>query len=280
MTRLRLGVLGGCLLLLAACQAAPKPEPKPWSPPVPTLEWEQVKRYPFPKTAFTQGLLIRSGKLWLSTGKYNESTIQEIDLASGEVLQQLDLPDTVFGEGLAMLGGKLYQLTWENRICYVYQPQPLKKTGTFTYEGQGWGLASNGEHLAMSDGTATIDFRDPETFKVRRSITVRDPQGEVSNLNELEFVGDKLLANVWTGNRVVVIDPADGKVLAQLDFAPLKKDALGDADDERRVLNGLAWDADKQLLLVTGKYWPWLYAVKVDWSALKAEPGSGDHARE
>ncbi|MEM1060474.1 MAG: glutaminyl-peptide cyclotransferase [Verrucomicrobiota bacterium] len=260
--------------LLTGCGNESRPTPtEEKAAAVPVLTWERVRREPFPRTAFTQGLLLRAGKLWLSTGQYGESTVQEIDLASGEVLQRLDLPETVFGEGLAMLGDTLYQLTWQNQICYLYQAQPLKLTGRFSYEGEGWGLASNGQELAMSNGSAQIAMRDPETFEVTRRLSVRGPSGTVTRLNELEFVGGLLLANVWHQDRVVVIDSDNGRVLAELDFRALTEEAVGPRAGER-VLNGLAWDAAGQQLWVAGKEWPWIYAVRVDWGELAAR-GSG-----
>lgn len=265
-----------CLLialsLLTACQGESpvKPPSNATAAGVPFLSWEVQARHPFDEEAFTQGLVWHAGKLWLSTGRYGQSSLRQIQMRTGDVLQRLDLPSTVFGEGAAFLGDRLYQLTWENGVCYVYEPEPLKLAGKMPYQGEGWGLTTNGEDLVMSDGAATLFFRDPTTFEVRRKVVVKGPNGPVNRLNELEWINGRVLANVWTENRVVVVDPASGRVTAQIDFHSLVEEAVG-AEPGQRVLNGLAWDPARQVLLVTGKLWPWLYEVKVDGLAAPAD---------
>lgn len=261
-----------CLFLLtatfglSACGAGSAPAPPTQEAALaklPTLKWEVVKRRPFDHTAFTQGLYYRAGKLWLSTGLYGKSRLEEVQLHDGKTLQRHDLPESVFGEGLAWHGDYLYQLTWQNGICYVYEPEPLKLVGRHDYQGEGWGLTSNGEELIMSDGSATLFFRDPETFALKRRLVVRDASGPVVRLNELEWIDGKLVANILNRDRVVVIDPESGQVTAQIDLTTLVEEAVG-KERLQKVLNGLAWDPLNRHLLVTGKLWPWLYEVKVE----------------
>lgn len=253
------------LLSLSACGAATAPPPSQEEAlaQVPTLKWETVKRRPFDSTAFTQGLLFRAAKIWLSTGLYGKSRLEEVQLSTGKTLQRHDLAESVFGEGLAWHGDYLYQLTWQNGICYVYEPEPLKLVDRLKYQGEGWGLATNGKELIMSDGSATLFFRDPKTFEIKRRVVVRDSAGPVIRLNELEWIDGKIVANLLSENRVVVIDPHSGQVTAQIDFTPLVEEAVA-GEQQERVLNGLAWDPLNRHLLVTGKLWPWLYEVKVE----------------
>lgn len=252
------------LLSLSACGAATSPPPKKEAlAEVPTLKWEVVKRRPFDSSAFTQGLLFRAGKLWLSTGLYGKSRLEEVQLHDGQSLQRIELPESVFGEGLAWHGDHLYQLTWQNGLCYVYEPKPLKLVSKLKYQGEGWGLATNGEELIMTDGSATIFFRDPKTFEIKSTIVAKDAAGPVILLNELEWIEGKIVANILNRDRVVVIDPESGKVIAQIDLSALVQEAVGD-ERVHRVLNGLAWDPLNRHLLVTGKLWPWLYVVNVE----------------
>ncbi len=210
--------------------------------------------------AFTQGLLLADGVLYESTGGYGRSDIRKVEPRTGRVLQKHRLPDNYFGEGLARVGGTLYQLTWRERTAFLYDAETLRPTERLGYQGEGWGLAWDGQRFLMSDGSAHITTRSRD-FRSQAKIAVTSDQGPVEHLNELEFMPGALLANVWQTWRVAYIDMQRGKVALWLDLTPLRDD-MERRGEKYGVANGLAWDRAGGRLLVTGKNWPNLYAVR------------------
>src|SRR5689334_391220 len=216
--------------------------------------------YPHDPMAFTQGLAIEAGQLYEGTGQYGASTVRRVDLASGRPEKQRALSPRYFGEGIAILGGLLYQITWMNGAAVVYDLDTFEVQRTMQYDGEGWGLTHDGKELIMSDGSATIRFRDPQTFGVTREIEVKDNGMPLAMLNELEYVNGEIWANIWYDDRIARISPADGKVLGFIDLSTLyPKSARG----SEAVLNGIAYDAAAKRLFVTGKNWPQLYEIEV-----------------
>ena len=219
-----------------------------------------VKEYPHDPAAFTQGLVIRDGVLYESTGLYGKSSVRHVDLATGEVRRLVPLDESIFGEGLALLGDELFLLTWKNRVCYVFDRDTLAFKRSFSYSGEGWGLTEDGTHLILSDGGPMLRFLDPKDGRVVRRLPVRDAGRPVEHLNELEFVEGEIYANVWYSDRIARISPQTGAVLGWLDGSPLRKQVrLADARED--VLNGIAYDRDAKRLYVTGKRWPKLFEV-------------------
>jgi glutamine cyclotransferase len=219
-----------------------------------------VAAYPHDPAAFTQGLAIEAGKLYEGTGLYGASTVRRVNLMSGRAEKQRALGERYFGEGIAILGGRLYQITWMNGAVVVYNLDTFEVERTMQYDGEGWGLTHDGKELIMSDGSATIRFRDPQTFAVTREIQVRDNGMPLAMLNELEYINGEIWANIWYDDRIARISPADGKVLGFIDLSTLyPKSARG----SEAVLNGIAYDAAAKRLFVTGKNWPQLYEIEV-----------------
>jgi glutamine cyclotransferase len=218
-----------------------------------------VAVYPHDPNAFTQGLAIENGRLYEGTGQYGASTLRRVDLATGRVEKQRALAPQFFGEGIAILGGLVYQLTWQNGVV-VYDLETFEVQRTMRYTGEGWGLTHDGRQLIMSDGSATIRFRDPATFAVTREIEVRADGVPVTRLNELEYIDGEIWANIWYDDRIVRIDPDDGRVLGFIDLATLYPQS---ARSSEAVLNGIAYDAAADRLFVTGKNWPQLYEIEV-----------------
>ena len=219
-----------------------------------------VAAYPHDPMAFTQGLAIEAGQLYEGTGQYGASTVRRVDLASGRPEKQRALSPRYFGEGIAILGGLLYQITWQNGAAVVYDLDTFEVQRTMQYDGEGWGLTHDGTELIMSDGSATIRFRDPQTFAVTREIEVRDNGAPLAMLNELEYIDGEIWSNIWYDDRIARISPADGTVLGFIDLSTLyPKSARG----SEAVLNGIAYDAKAKRLFVTGKNWPQLYEIEV-----------------
>lgn len=218
-----------------------------------------LNKFPHSTDGYTQGLLIEDGVMYESTGEYGHSSLRIVDLESGKVEKKIDLEGRYFGEGLAYLDGKLYQLTWMEKRCFVYDAKNLKRLATFDYEGQGWGLVSYGDKLLMSNGSSEIKVIDPKNFRIESTFEVRDNRGKVGNINELEIVNGKLYANLYTSTIVAVIDIETGIVERYIDCSPLYK-AIGNRSSAD-VLNGIAYDSVANKLYMTGKLWDTMFEV-------------------
>jgi glutaminyl-peptide cyclotransferase len=217
-------------------------------------------RRPHDPAAFTQGLLFADGAFLESTGTYGGSSLRRVDPATGSVLKTAPVPSNVFGEGLARLHGELFQLTWREHRCFVYDEATFQKRRELTYDGEGWGLTSDGNAtMILSDGSATLRFVDPASFRVTRTLTVHDGGRPLERLNELEWVRGEILANVWGTSTIVRIDPQSGDVLGHLDLSGLPEPPH--PDDPDAVLNGIAYDVDGDRLFVTGKRWHTVFEI-------------------
>lgn len=227
----------------------------------PKFNCEVVNTYPHDAQAFTQGLIFRDGKLLESTGKQGRSKLRSVDLDSGEVLKQVDVAPQYFAEGITVLNGKIYQLTWQHHLGFIYDYQTFAQLGQFSYDGEGWGLTSDGHSLILSDGSSRLRFLDPGTFKVTKTIAVTDKGKPVNRLNELEFINGEIYANIWHDERIVTINPDTGAVTGWIDCSGLM--SRSGARDGEAVLNGIAVDETSGRLFVTGKLWPKLFEIKV-----------------
>ena len=220
-----------------------------------------VHTYPHDAQAYTQGLVYVDGHLYESTGLNGRSSLRMDYLETGRVLQIVHLPAKYFGEGLASWGSTLVQLTWQAHIGFVYDRFSFRQQRTFHYDGEGWGLTDDARDLILSDGTSTLRFLDPRTFREVRHIVVEDQGTPVDQLNELEDVRGEIYANVWHTDRIARISPATGRVLGWIDLSGLLKP--GDVTNPEAVLNGIAYDPAHDRLFVTGKLWPKLFEIKV-----------------
>ncbi len=229
-----------------------------------TLVPEVLATYDHDTTAYTQGLLVYEGQFYESTGRRGESTVRLVEPETGEVLQQTELEPEFWGEGLALVDDRLIQLTWQSHVAFVYDRETLEQIGTYEYEGEGWGLCYDGEHLYHSDGTPFIDIRDPETFEVLYTGQVLLNGQPITRLNELECVGDTLYANIWQTDLIVQIDKSNGAVVAVIEASGLlTEDEIADLTDQGQdVLNGIAYDPETERMYITGKRWPHLFLVE------------------
>lgn len=222
--------------------------------------FEITSSFPHDSDAYTQGLLWADSTLYESTGRYGQSELRRVDLRSGRVLASRALPANRFGEGLALLRGRLYQLTWKEGVAYTYDAPTLAPRDSIRYAGEGWGLATDGTSLFMSDGSDSLRILSPETFQVQRVIHVRYQNAPLYQLNELEYVKGELLANVYQSNWVLRIDPVTGLVRESIDFSDLYPERPATAE----VMNGIALARDGQKLLLTGKLWPRMFEVQLE----------------
>jgi glutamine cyclotransferase len=285
---MRLYLLIFCVLLSAACTttaptnkntAVPNTantnitntavKPVPSAPQVYT--YEVVNTYKHDPKAFTQGLIFHEGFLYEGTGQEGESSLRKVELETGKVVQKHDLPATSFGEGIALVNDKIYQLTWQEYTCRVFNLQDFKLLKEFNYQGEGWGLTTDGQNLYMTDGSHLIRVINPENFQVIRTVAVfREDGRPLINLNEAEFIKGEIWANIWHSeepdilgkpNYIARIDPNSGKLLGWVDLGGISPEDV--QRDPENTLNGIAYDAAGDRIFVTGKNWKKLFEIKV-----------------
>lgn len=221
-----------------------------------------LETYPHATDAFTQGLFFDDGVLYESTGQYGQSSLRQVDLETGDILQKTPLPQAYFGEGSAIVGDDIFVLSWREETAFRFDADDFKLKSSYTYDGEGWGLTFDGDALIMSDGTAVLRFVDPLSFEEIRRLRVTLRGEPLRNLNELEWIDGQVFANVWQTNAIVRIDPSSGAVTGIVDLRGL----LSEEDfvqGETDVLNGVAWNGEDNILYVTGKNWPKLFKIEL-----------------
>lgn len=234
----------------------------------PVKKAQLIATYPHDETAFCQGLVVHDGKLVEGTGQYARSRLRIVDLETGRPETEVRLGSDQFGEGITIWKDSILQLTWRNGYLLTWDATSLQQTGTIRYAdvdrswNEGWGITHNGHSLIVSDGTSALRYINPETWKLERTVKVRNSGRPLSKLNELEFVGDRILANVWYEDRIACINPESGVVEQWIDVSHLRPRAVRGAKES--VLNGIAWDEKAGRLFVTGKHWPQLFEISVD----------------
>lgn len=224
-------------------------------------EVEVVNVYEHQTDAYTQGLQFVDGLMWEGTGNYGQSRLQYTDLETGKRTVVAKLPDDHFGEGITLLGDKIYQLTWQNGVMHIYDRQSFRKIGERKYKGEGWGLTSDGESLYMSDGTPDIRVLDPQSLALKRRIAVTCNGESLPYLNELEWIEGKIWANVYTLDQIVIINPDSGGVEKIVDLRGLLPQS--EYTESTDVLNGIAYDAVRKSIFVTGKNWSKMFEIRV-----------------
>ncbi len=226
-----------------------------------TLAYQIVATREHDGGAYTQGLQLVNGRLFESTGQYGESTVRELNPATGKVLRKRPLAKNVFGEGLTVMGNEMWVLTWKENTVYVLEPDTFKPIRTHTYQGEGWGIANDGKQLIMSDGSETLKFINPKDFTTTRTLEVLDGNQPVRMLNELEYIDGEIFANIYQTEKIARISPESGQVTGWLDLKGLRRQLNNPGRAE--VLNGISHDKSTGHLLVTGKYWPQMFEIKI-----------------
>jgi glutamine cyclotransferase len=223
--------------------------------------YKVVHTYPHDIEAFTQGLVYDKGFLLEGTGQKTGSSLREVELQTGKVVRQQNLDGSLFGEGIALYGDRIYQVTWENKVGFIYDKATFNIINKIYYSTQGWGLTTVGDRIVMSDGSNVLAFYEPEMFTIISRIEVYDNEKKVDSLNELEYINGEIWANIWMSDLIARIDPASGKVLGYIDLKGLLPEA--DRTSETDVLNGIAYDPEGKRIFVTGKKWPKLFEIRL-----------------
>jgi glutamine cyclotransferase len=252
-------------LALAACACGPSTRA---DARIPVYGYRVVHTYPHDRGAFTEGLFYQDGFLYEGTGMNLQSSVRKVKLETGEVVQKFDWPEAYFGEGIVRWGDKLYQLTYQNQVGFIFDFRTFAKKGEFQYQGQGWAFTTDGKRIYM-DGSRDVraevsdpEIRvlDPETLRQTGVINVTADGVPVKNLNELEWVKGEIFANIWQTDRIARINPKTGKVVGWIDLSGILSPEDREGAD---VLNGIAYDAQRDRLFVTGKNWPKLFEIKL-----------------
>jgi glutaminyl-peptide cyclotransferase len=242
--------VAACLLIVNSAVAA-----------TPIMSYKLVAEYPHSTESYTEGFLYLDGLFYEGTGIAGHSALLAIQPETGKPVQKRELAPQYFGEGIVDWGPNIYQWTWKSHICFVYDRFSLRPVQQFSYTGEGWGMTRTAKELITSDGSATLRFRDPNTFKETRHILVKDGNRIVDELNELEFIKGEIYANVWHSELIARINPHDGHVIAWIDLTGLLP--AGQMINQESVLNGIAYDARHDRVFVTGKQWPKVFEIKI-----------------
>jgi glutamine cyclotransferase len=221
-----------------------------------------IASYPHDRTAFTQGLLYDKGILYEGTGQETGSTLRQVELTTGKVLRQHNLEPPLFGEGIALYNNLIFQVTWQNKVGFVYDKSTFDLVNKIYYQTEGWGLTTIDDKIVMSDGSNVLYFIEPKMFTVASRIEVYDNEKKVDNLNELEYINGEIWANIWLTDLIARIDPATGKVLAYIDLKGILPESEKNNPDSD-VLNGIAYDKELKRIFVTGKNWPKLFEIRI-----------------
>ena len=236
-------------LVSAKCEAAP------------VSGYRIVATYPHSTNSYTEGFFYFDGLFYEGTGLSGHSAVMAIQPKTGKIIREIDLPQQYFGEGIVDWGPYIYEWTWQSHVCFVYDRSSLRPVKQFAYAGEGWGMTRTAKELITSDGTATLRFRDPNTFTETHHIVVKDEGKPVDQLNELEYIKGEIFANIWHSDRIARISPQDGHVIEWIDLSGLLPE--NQRVNEESVLNGIAYDSKRDRLFVTGKQWPMIFEIQI-----------------
>jgi glutamine cyclotransferase len=223
--------------------------------------YKVINTYPHDRDAFTQGLVYDKGMLFEGTGQKTGSSLREVELETGRVIRQHNLDASLFGEGITLYRDRVYQVTWQNKVGFVYEKSTFNVINKIYYSTEGWGLTTIDDKIIMSDGTNILYFFEPETFTVVSRIEVYDNERKVDQLNELEYINGEIWANIWNTDLIARIDRVSGKVIAYIDLKGILPESERNPDID--VLNGIAYDQSDKRIFITGKKWPKLYEIRL-----------------
>ena len=226
------------------------------------LKYNVLHKYPHNPSSFTQGLLWDNDKLYESTGLEGKSKVMQIDYQTGKIINEIQSAPSIFGEGICILDNIIYQLSWQNHIVFLYDLNTMKEIKTFPLTTEGWGCTTDGKSIIVSDGSNTLYFYHPGDFKLEKTIFVKEKNGKVSRLNELEYVDGSIFANQWESDYIYKINAETGSVVAILNLSELTTE-VKDLNTSSNVLNGIAYNKTRNSFFVTGKLWPILFEIEL-----------------
>jgi glutamine cyclotransferase len=230
-----------------------------------SISYNIIAQHPHDTSAYTQGLQLYKGKMYEGTGDFQTSSLRITDYKTGNVEKKYMMGSSkIFGEGITILNNKIYQLTWQSHIVYVYDINNITKPiQTFNWPYEGWGITSKGADLIISDGSSNLYFVNPEDFKIKSTLSVQTNEGPLDAINELEYIDGFVFANVYTTNIIVKIDPESGHVVGRMEFNNLLQPSEI-IDGRTDYFNGIAYDSISKTMFITGKRWPKLFEIKLN----------------
>lgn len=226
------------------------------------LNYTIVNTFAHDTLAFTEGLEFYRDTLMESTGQKGISHFRKYDYKTGKIFKQVNLENEYFGEGITVINNKIYQLTWQSNVGFIYDANTLKKLKTFPYDKkiEGWGMTHDDKHIYQSDGTEKIWKMDPETQKMADYINVYTNSNKIKSINELEWIDGKIYGNIWQKDAIAVINPTTGAVEGVLDLSGLRSKVT---NKDAEVLNGIAYNPKTKTIFVTGKNWDKLFEIRI-----------------
>lgn len=227
-----------------------------------SISYSIHQTYPHDTSSFTQGLIVYKGGLYEGTGEYGHSHLLKTDLTTGKIEKQVSLGQKYFGEGITILRDTVYQLTWQEKVVFVYTLKDFKKVKEFPINTQGWGITTDGKDLLVSDGSSNIYYYDPSTFQLLRTQTITEAGSLSFNLNELEYIDGFIYANQWQAPYILKIEPGSGSIVGKIDLTDIWNRVKA-KDPAADVPNGIAYDSSSKKIYITGKKWPELYEVQL-----------------
>lgn len=252
------------LLAIAACNNESNDDNNGTStpPPTPAISYSLVNTFPHDTSSFTEGLLFYKGELYESTGLKGKSRIMQVDLKTGKPRREVALDREYFGEGIVIVNDTIYQLTYQEKVGFMYSVKDFKKIGQFKFASEeGWGMTTDGKQIIASDGTSTLYFYEPGSFRLLRTQVITEAGNLSFNVNELEFIDGYIYANQWQSPYILKIDPATGYVMAKADLSEIAN-RVRKLHPYAEYLNGIAYDSGTKKIYVTGKFWPELYEIR------------------
>ena len=253
------------LSALLACNPKEPAQPDPGVSGPKIMGYSIVATYPHDTASYTQGLLVYNGELFEGTGNYGKSKLMQVDLKTGKAKKEISLDPKLFGEGVTILRDTVYQLTWREKKVLVYTLPDLKKIKEFELNHDGWGLTHDGQSLIATDGSSTLYYYDPTSFKLLKTQDVTEAGNLSYNLNELEYIDGYIYANQYEAPYILKIDPATGAIVAKADLTKqwdAVQQAMPHISPSDIVPNGIAYDAATKKIYITGKWWPQLFEVQ------------------
>ncbi len=227
-----------------------------------SITYSIIGTYPHDTSSYTEGLLIYKGDLYESTGEKGSSRLIKVDLKTGKSLRSIDLDKKYFGEGIVIINDTVYQLTYQEKIGFMYSLKDFKKIGEFKFAAdEGWGMTTDGKQIIATDGTSRLYYYEPGSFRLIKTQDVTEAGSLSFNLNELEYINGYIYANQWQGPYILKIDPNTGQIVGKADFSNLC-DNMKAKYPFIDFFNGIAYDSASKKIYITGKYWPELYEVQ------------------
>ena len=225
--------------------------------------YEIINEFSRSKNSYTQGLEFYNDTLYESLGRYGQSKLVKVEFNTGKKLKEIKLPSEYFAEGITILNDKIFQLTWKEKVGFVYDVDNFNRINSFEYKNsiEGWGICNDGNKLYKSDGTDKIWILNAENQKEESYIEIYTNKNKVVGLNELEWIDGKIYANRYLFDGIAIINPKNGAIEGVINLSSLKSRVT--QHEKLDVINGIAYNKKRNSIFVTGKMWDKLFEIRI-----------------